>query len=44
MALQRLEEENSMNYAAAVEVAIKMKKVQFAKTLVGKQVRPHHKD
>ena len=27
-----------MSYAAAVEVALEMKKVQFAKTLVGKQV------
>ena len=38
MALQRLEEESGMSYAKAVEVALKMKKVQFAKTLVGKQV------
>ena len=38
MALQRLEA-FGMSYACAVEVALKMQKVQFAKTLVGKQAQ-----
>ena len=36
MALQRLEA-FGMSYSRAVEVALKMQKVQFAKTLIGKQ-------
>ena len=36
MALQQLEA-FGMSYARAVEVALKMQKVQFAKTLIGKQ-------
>ena len=36
MALQQLED-FGMSYARAVEVALKMQKVQFAKTLIGKQ-------
>jgi len=38
MALQQLEKFGMTSYATAVEVAYKMQKIQFAKTLIGKQV------